>query len=557
MSILTVSNTSSASAAQTASAVSNTVQTDEEAMQAFVQALGQVVSFRSAGALPSLPGILAKADAAQQNAAPTPMQSQSNDQPQQQNDAGPKIVQSGQNGPSKYQGVRVSSSGTAKDTNGPSADTVSSARDTQNNKDANAVDPTTDQTVMAVVAQQVVQVTQTTAPVQTVTGDVAQGVQEQAQTAAQDTAQTGPVGPINPDEQHGPKTGGPVQNTTGQDTHANTQSQTANQDDTWSLIQGSGNATSKAQGTKTAKGDDLKSTKDLQAEDLARSLDGTGANLAIKVNVDAHSKSKANDATVAEAAAPLQVITAADLLGSGSNGQNLTKDDGNQQTATPVATPTTEAAPSAADSLAQTAQVFNAVLAAQLEGNQADAAPAPTPQAINGVTSVSGTQAAQKTDAAKAPQAPTPPRAAQQAQVMDQVSVQIAKQVKEGVDKITVKLNPQELGRVEIKLEVAKDGTVQATVTAENKETLAMLQKDASGLVKALSDAGLNTDAGSMNFNLQGGNQQQFAGDANGQNGGNNSRARWAAMNSGADDVVAAQAVQSSSGSLSAVDLSV
>ena len=141
---------------------------------------------------------------------------------------------------------------------------------------------------------------------------------------------------------------------------------------------------------------------------------------------------------------------------------------------------------------------------------------------------------------------------------MDQVSVQIAKQVKDGVDRISVKLNPQELGRVEIKLEVAKDGSVQATVTAENKDTLAMLQKDADGLAKALADAGLTTDAGSMNFNLRGdGQQQQFAGNANGQNGNGNTRSRWSSEDSAPEVAASAPAAQSSSGGLSAVDLSV
>jgi flagellar hook-length control protein FliK len=138
------------------------------------------------------------------------------------------------------------------------------------------------------------------------------------------------------------------------------------------------------------------------------------------------------------------------------------------------------------------------------------------------------------------------------AQVLDQISVQINKQAKDGVDSIKVQLRPEELGRIEIKLEVSKDGSVQATVTAENKETLAMLQKDSAGLAKALSDAGLSTDSGSMNFNLRGEGQQQFAGNSNSQNGnngssgGSNSRAPWLSATGNDDvDVIAQSAISS------------
>ena len=64
------------------------------------------------------------------------------------------------------------------------------------------------------------------------------------------------------------------------------------------------------------------------------------------------------------------------------------------------------------------------------------------------------------------------------------------------------------MGRVDVRLEVGSDGRVQATVTADNKGTLDMLQRDARELERALQQAGLQTDTGSLNFSLRGQNGQ-------------------------------------------------
>lgn len=116
------------------------------------------------------------------------------------------------------------------------------------------------------------------------------------------------------------------------------------------------------------------------------------------------------------------------------------------------------------------------------------------------------TQHAQHTQAAQ-------PRftVAQQAAV-DQVSVQISKAIKDGVDRINIQLRPENMGRVEVRLEVT-DGRVAATVTADSKETLDMLQKDARELERALQQAGLQTDNGSLSFSLRGQQGQGQEGD--------------------------------------------
>lgn len=86
----------------------------------------------------------------------------------------------------------------------------------------------------------------------------------------------------------------------------------------------------------------------------------------------------------------------------------------------------------------------------------------------------------------------------------EQVAVRISRAVASGLDRIVIRLQPAELGRVEVKLEVAGDGRTVVTVWADKPETLDLLQRDARSLERALEQAGLRTDSGSLSFNLRG-----------------------------------------------------
>ncbi len=112
-----------------------------------------------------------------------------------------------------------------------------------------------------------------------------------------------------------------------------------------------------------------------------------------------------------------------------------------------------------------------------------------------------------RTQASPLAQAPrTAPQ--MQQQVMEQLHVQIQKQVSEGKDLIKVQLRPAELGRIEIRMEVSSDGKVMAHVVADNKDTLQLLQRDQSGLEKALRDAGLDVNSNALSFSWRGDQQQ-------------------------------------------------
>ena len=81
------------------------------------------------------------------------------------------------------------------------------------------------------------------------------------------------------------------------------------------------------------------------------------------------------------------------------------------------------------------------------------------------------------------------------------------------MDRIKIQLSPEDLGRVDIKLDMQKDGMVKAVIAADKPETLQWLQQDAKHLERALQDAGFKLDNGSLSFNLRQDNNsaQQFS----------------------------------------------
>ncbi len=94
---------------------------------------------------------------------------------------------------------------------------------------------------------------------------------------------------------------------------------------------------------------------------------------------------------------------------------------------------------------------------------------------------------------------------------MDALAVQIAAKSQSGSKQFDIRLDPPELGRVDVRLSIDSGGKAQAHLTADQPQTLDLLQKDASTLTRALRDAGLDVSQNGLNFSLRG------------QNGGGNS----------------------------------
>lgn len=119
--------------------------------------------------------------------------------------------------------------------------------------------------------------------------------------------------------------------------------------------------------------------------------------------------------------------------------------------------------------------------------------------------SIASTAAAETEPAGAAPREAAPLHRHLPSQaILNQVAVHVSKAVRDGVDGIRIQLRPESLGQLEVNLEVASDGRVTATVTADNQDTLDLLQRDARGLERALQEAGLKSDAGGLSFNLRG-----------------------------------------------------
>jgi flagellar hook-length control protein FliK len=93
------------------------------------------------------------------------------------------------------------------------------------------------------------------------------------------------------------------------------------------------------------------------------------------------------------------------------------------------------------------------------------------------------------------------------------VAIEIASKAVAGKNHFDIRLDPPELGRIEVRLDVGRDGSISSHVIADRKDTLDLLQRDASGLQRAFEDAGLKTSDQGMQFSLRdhsAGQQQQI-----------------------------------------------
>ena len=83
------------------------------------------------------------------------------------------------------------------------------------------------------------------------------------------------------------------------------------------------------------------------------------------------------------------------------------------------------------------------------------------------------------------------------------LAVHIAHQANNGAKRFDIRLDPPELGRIEVRLDVSRKGQVMTHLVVERAETLDLLQRDARQLERALQDAGLNTSEDGMKFSLK------------------------------------------------------
>ena len=136
---------------------------------------------------------------------------------------------------------------------------------------------------------------------------------------------------------------------------------------------------------------------------------------------------------------------------------------------------------------------------------------------------VGGHTATQTTNAVQPNHMVGLPNIVNHAPVADQVHVAIKQANSEGLQQITIQLDPLDLGRVEVKMHVNSDGQTQISFTADKASTFDSLSRDARILEHSLQEAGIKADTGSMQFNLRQQPQPQLQSDL-GQGQGNSNQ---------------------------------
>ena len=95
---------------------------------------------------------------------------------------------------------------------------------------------------------------------------------------------------------------------------------------------------------------------------------------------------------------------------------------------------------------------------------------------------------------------------------MGQVAFEMARQVQQGASRFNIRLDPPELGRIDVKLQVDSAGAVNARLTVDRAETLDLFQRDRQQLERALAQAGLDSSRTSIEFSLRQQSHNPFAG---------------------------------------------
>jgi flagellar hook-length control protein FliK len=99
-------------------------------------------------------------------------------------------------------------------------------------------------------------------------------------------------------------------------------------------------------------------------------------------------------------------------------------------------------------------------------------------------------------------------------EVISQQVVKVLNNTETKTQTITVQLEPVELGKIDIKMDISPKGETKVQILAEKFETYTLLAKSSDQIMGILSDKGINQDSTSLNFGLRSGNgnsNQQFA----------------------------------------------
>ncbi|MCC8237495.1 flagellar hook-length control protein FliK [Pinisolibacter sp. MA2-2] len=79
----------------------------------------------------------------------------------------------------------------------------------------------------------------------------------------------------------------------------------------------------------------------------------------------------------------------------------------------------------------------------------------------------------------------------------------IAKRGHQGTSRFSVRLDPAELGSVDVRVEVKANGEVKAHLVVERADTLDMMLRDQKTLERSLASAGLDVGSSGLQFSMR------------------------------------------------------
>ena len=162
-------------------------------------------------------------------------------------------------------------------------------------------------------------------------------------------------------------------------------------------------------------------------------------------------------------------------------------------------------------------------LSAHAHSALADAADAPADSSDTGLQATGTIQpqlnvpTASSTPAAALTVTPAAPGAVP----LSGLALEIAVTAQSGKSRFEIRLDPADLGRIDVRIDVDRNGQVTSHLTVEKPETLSMLRQDAPQLQRALDDAGLKTGNGGLQFSLR---DQSSSGQNTGSESGRNAQ---------------------------------
>lgn len=95
-----------------------------------------------------------------------------------------------------------------------------------------------------------------------------------------------------------------------------------------------------------------------------------------------------------------------------------------------------------------------------------------------------------------APSLPTPPTP------IVALPAAIAIRALDGTNRFDIRLDPEDLGRVDVALEIDGDGNIRAAIAAEKPEALQLIVREARALEQAFDQAGFRRDDNALSFSL-------------------------------------------------------